>query len=561
MKKRIPIGVSDFKELIKKNYYYADKSLMIKDVVEDGAKVVLLPRPRRFGKTLNMSMLKYFYENTEEDHTYLFDGLKIQKYEEIMKKQGKYPVIYLTFKDIKKDDFKGFFEVLKAIISREYGEHKYLIEKGFLEGEEKEYFNKILYKKGSLEDYELSLGYLTKFLYDYHKTKAIILIDEYDVPIQEGYLKDYYEKVIGCMRNLLSGGFKDNIYLEKAVLTGILRVAKESIFSGLNNLKVYSIISRKYSQYFGFLEKEVMGLMQHYELEGKLEDIKKWYNGYIFGENTIYNPWSILNYINEYDRGLIPYWINTSSNHLVNQLLSNGDEALKEDLESLVKGKEIVHIVDENIVMSDIDKNIENIWSFLLFSGYLKVVRKEVIEGDLFCDLKIPNLEIRYLYKKIIMSWFKESISNREMIVMFDNLVNGKVEGFERILKKCITSSASYFDIGKESEKFYHSFVLGMLVMLNNKYKIKSNRESGYGRYDIMMIPKNKEDLGIVIEFKKIDVKDGQNLAVLVDQALEQIDHKNYIQELIDEDIQSIMKLGIAFKGKEIMMKKEIIKK
>jgi hypothetical protein len=555
--KKIPIGTSDFKEIINGNYYYVDKSLFIKEMIEDGSKVLLLPRPRRFGKTLNMSMLRYFYEKTEEEHSYLFKNLKINQHKEIMDMQGKYPVIYITFKDIKYADWENCFESLKYLIKEEYSRHKYLLEGKVLEEYEKEEFIRVL--KGEAKDvvYLQGLKILSKYLYRYHQQKAVILIDEYDVPIQTGYIKGYYDKIIDFMRIFLSGGLKDNHYLQKGVLTGILRVTKESIFSGLNNLKVSTIIKNHYSEHFGFLEEEIKEILKYYQIEFNMDKVKKWYNGYIFGETIIYNPWSILNYIDNYKKGFRPYWVNTSSNDLVRKVLAKSGQTVKIELEDLIKGKDIVKPINEDIVLKDVNKDSENVWSFLLFSGYLKVVHEEFKRGKTYCHLRIPNLEVKYLYEEIILSWFSESINTEKFDFMLTSLVSGDIKTFSKILKEFVLSSVSYFDTGgNESEKVYHAFVLGMLIALWEDYEVKSNRESGYGRYDVAIIPKDQNKIGIIIEFKKVDHDDQETLETAAKNALKQIRDKEYKKELVDRGIKEIIELGIAFEGKNVLVMK-----
>ncbi|SHK17978.1 AAA family ATPase [Tepidibacter formicigenes] len=553
--RKIPIGISDFKKLISENYYYVDKSLFIKEIIDDGSEVILLPRPRRFGKTLNMSMLKYFFEKSDEDNRYLFEKLKVNNYEEIMDMQGKYPVIYITFKDVKYSNWEDCNKAVKSVISDAYEKHEYLLKSDFLDERQKKYFNDILNKNVNTVELSESLKTLSKYLTKYHKQKTVILIDEYDVPIQSGYLNDYYDKIIEFMRIFLSAAFKDNEYLQKGVLTGILRVAKESIFSGLNNLKVCTILKNHYSDKFGFLEDEVKEMLKYYNIESEMDEVRKWYNGYIFGENVIYNPWSILNYVDNYERGYRPYWVNTSSNDLVKMILTKAGEFVKIELEDLIKGKEIIKPVNEDIVMKDIDKSSENVWSFLLFSGYLKVVNEEFKRGKTYCNLKIPNAEVAYLYEEIIMSWFDESINNDKFNIMLKSLVNGDIKIFSKILKEFVLSSVSYFDIGgNESEKVYHAFVLGMLIALCDDYEVKSNRESGYGRYDVALIPKDKSKIGIIIEFKKVDKDDKENLEIAAQNAINQIKDKKYKQDLLDRGIKNIIELGIAFEGKDVLV-------
>lgn len=553
--KRISLGYSDFKRTIEDNYYFVDKTLFIKEVVEDGSAVILLPRPRRFGKSMNMSMLKYFFEKTEESNRELFKDLNIYKDEESMAKQGQYPVIFITFKDVKDNSYDKAVEKIKDLIIEEYTKYIKLLQVDVLEKPEKDYFGRIINREASESEYELSLKNLSKFLSKFYNKRVLILVDEYDVPIQSGYLNNYYDKVIEFIRNLLSGALKDNSYLEKGILTGILRVAKESIFSGLNNINVCTILGSEYSEYFGFTEEEVEKALKYYGIEANLEELKNWYNGYIFGDRVIYNPWSVLNYVKKWKDGFKPYWTNTSSNDLVKMLVTKGGADLKKELEELIKGKSIEKRINEDIVMGEIDKDTENVWSFLLFSGYLKAVKKRLDKGEMYCNLSIPNMEVNYLYRQIILGWFKESINNDEFNIMLKSLVTGDIETFEEIFSDYVMKSSSFFDIsGDESEKVYHSFVLGILVALNDKYEVKSNRESGYGRYDIMIIPRDKEKLATIIEFKK--VRKNETLEEAADKALKQIEEKRYKAELEDMEIKSIQELGIAFEGKKVLVKK-----
>jgi hypothetical protein len=401
--KKIPIGISDFKRIIEDEYYYVDKSLFIKEIIDDGSTVLLIPRPRRFGKTLNMTMLKYFYEKSTEDTKYLFNSLKVAEHKDIMDHQGKYPVIYITFKDEKYYNWEDCKRGLELLITKEFRKHKQILSSEVLDEEEKEEYESILKGKAENVVYLKSLKNLSEYLSRWYKQKTIILIDEYDVPIQSGYLNDYYDNVIEFMRNFLSAALKDNEYIEKAVMTGILRVAKESIFSGLNNIEVYSILKQSYSDSFGFLETDVEQILKYYNITCEIDEVKVWYNGYAFGNNVIYNPWSILNYAKNSEEGLRPYWVNTSSNDLVRNVLTKGGEGVKKELEALIEDKELEKFINEDVVMNDINRSTENLWSFLLFSGYLKASNKEIRRGRSYCSLKIPNVEVKYLYEEIML--------------------------------------------------------------------------------------------------------------------------------------------------------------
>ncbi|MGL5085414.1 MAG: AAA family ATPase [Clostridium sp.] len=551
------MGLSDFKEIIDNNRYFIDKTLIIKDFIEDSAKIVLLPRPRRFGKTLNMSIVKYFFEKCDEDRDYLFEGTNIEKENEIMKKQGIYPVIYLTLKDEKHDDFNYFIESMGNRISSLYKEFYYIYEDLKFQ-DDKKYFDSIINREASKMDLEISLLRLSKLLDAHYNQKVIILIDEYDTPIHQGHFKNYYDDIIGFMRNFLSSALKDNINLEKAMITGILRVAKESIFSGMNNLAVYSLLSYRYSDKFGFTEEETMELLKYYSLEHKIDDFKNWYNGYIFGETTIYNPWSVLSYINEPKREFMPYWVNTADDKIIRTLLAKGDSETKIGLESLYNGGYVETIINEDTIMSEIDKSKDNIWSFLLLSGYLKAVSRKFDEySSLYVyKLQIPNNEIKTLYRTIIDKWFSDSDINSEYNSMIKALILGDIKNFNKLFKRCVMESFSYFDTkDKNPENVYHAFVLGMLVSLNGTYEVRSNRESGIGRYDVCLIPKDTSKLGVIFEFKRYDKEDEESIEQIMDEALDQIEKMKYDTELKSRGVNNIVKLGVVFNKKEVHIK------
>ncbi|HBJ1647393.1 AAA family ATPase [Clostridium botulinum] len=554
MKKNIQVGTSDFREIIKENYYFVDKSLLIKEFLENSAKVILTPRPRRFGKTLNMSMLKYFFdiENKDENKD-LFKGLEIENEEEIMKMQGAYPVIFLTFKNEKHLSFENLQEGLIILFSDLYRKYDYLLESNKILDIDKKEIERFIAKKVTPIECLNGLNNLMRLLNKHYDKKVIVLIDEYDVPIQESYLRGYYEEAIVLIRNILTAALKDNVYLEKSLVTGILRVAKESIFSGLNNIEVDSILGINFNDKFGFTEEQVINLLEYYNLSEKSDEVKKWYNGYIFGGKIIYNPWSVLNYIKNNEIGFMPYWINSSSNDLIKRLLSNGNEETKKNLEELIKGNSIKKIVDDHVVMKDVEDDEENLWGFLTLSGYLKPVKKELIDGELECELKIPNNEVLIFYRKLIKKWFKESLTSKKYAIMLNALVTGDVETFGGFFKNFVLNNISYFDVsGEEPEKVYHAFVLGMIVSLSDKYEVKSNKESGYGRYDVMLIPKDTSKLGIIMEFKKIDDFMSKSIEKGIEEALNQIEENKYEAELKERNVSNILKLAIVFKGKKI---------
>ncbi|NFO13784.1 AAA family ATPase [Clostridium botulinum] len=554
MKKSIKVGTSDFKKLIKCEHYFVDKSLLIKEFIENSADVILTPRPRRFGKTLNMSMLKYFFdiENKDENKD-LFKGLEIGNEEEIMKMQGAYPVIFLTFKNEKHLSFENLQEGLIILFSDLYREYDYLLESNKILDIDKKEIERFIAKEVTPIECLNGLNNLMRLLNKHYDKKVIVLIDEYDVPIQESYLRGYYEEAIVLIRNILTAALKDNVYLEKSLVTGILRVAKESIFSGLNNIEVDSILGINFNDKFGFTEEQVKNLLDYYNLSEKIDEVKKWYNGYIFGGKIIYNPWSVLNYIKNNEIGFMPYWINSSSNDLIKRLLSNGNEDTKKNLEELIKGNSIKKIVDDHVVMKDVEDDEENLWGFLTLSGYLKPVNKELIRGKFNCELKIPNEEVSIFYENLIQKWFKESLTSKKYSVMLNALITGDVETFGGFFKNFVLNNISYFDVsGEEPEKVYHAFVLGMIVSLSDKYEVKSNKESGYGRYDVMLIPKDTSKLGIIMEFKKIDDFMSKSIEKGIEEALNQIEENKYEAELKERNINDILKLAIVFKGKKI---------
>ncbi|MGP3779308.1 AAA family ATPase [Halanaerobium saccharolyticum] len=554
MQKKLAIGINDFKKLREENYYYVDKSLLIKEIIDEDAEVLLLPRPRRFGKSLNLSMLRYFFENSENDNSNLFSGLKIAENEfNCLEKMGKFPVINLDFKGSRANNWELALQRLKRSIAVEFQRHSYLLKSDKLLEYEKEEYQDIMALKADQTAYEFALENLSRYLKEFHQQNVIILIDEYDEAVQASYLNEYYDQMLDFMRSFLIRGLKGNPNLEKGILTGILRVAKESIFSGLNNLLVSGLLESKYDQFFGLLEKEVEEIFSYYDLEYRLQEVKRWYNGYYFGDQLVYNPWSIINCIASQGE-LKPYWVNTSGNELIKDLIINAEAEVKGQFEDLLKNKSFKTRIDENIVFADVRTKSSSLWSFLLYSGYLKANTRQREQGRLYCELEIPNQEIKYIYEEIIYDWLEESISSNKLSEMLTALITGNIEEFSLIFKDFVLSSMSSFDpAGNEAEKVYHAFVLGLLLNLNDNYEINSNRESGYGRYDIMVIPNKKDKLGIIIEFKK--VADNENLDKAVKAALKQIEERKYQQELEKRGIKNVIHLGIAFSGKNVKIK------
>lgn len=558
---KLPVGISDFRELIKGNYYFVDKSLFIKEIIDCSAKIVLLPRPRRFGKTLNMTMLRYFYEKTEVPNKELFEDLAIweqgREYQEL---QGKFPVIFLTFKDIKELEWEAAYQKTARLLQDEFLRHKYLLDWEGLDKVEKVYFQNILNLTATKIDLENALKHLSFFLERYYNQKAVILIDEYDTPIQAAYVNKYYDQMISFMRNFLSAGLKDNVSLAKGVLTGILRIAKESIFSGLNNLAVYTLIRPEFADKFGITETEIETVLKKYNLPEKYPEAKKWYNGYTYGNSIIYNPWSIVNWLASQDKEPRAYWVNTSDNALIEQLLTNRGQELKAELDYLIKGETILAEIEENIVFADIDKRENLLWSFLLFSGYLKYVKlPNPATGDPYeLELTIPNKEVATIYTRLVKRWFSERIQNEKQRALLKALVSGDIKLFERYLRDLVLKVFSFHDFGSESEKVYQAFMIGLCVWLDGKYLVKSNRESGLGRYDLMLIPQNKNDLGFVIEFKKIDNYENENLEIATAKAWEQLEAKKYETELVAQGITNFRKMVIVFEGKQLWVTAKI---
>jgi hypothetical protein len=555
--KRLAIGISDFREIIEENRYFVDKSLFIKDIVDGDDKITLIPRPRRFGKTLNLSMLRYFYEKpiseSENDNAHLFKDLKIgQAGEKYRSKLGRHPVIFLSFKDVKNRNWEQCLTALKIEIAGEYQRHSYLLNHNT---DNASYINSIIDETNDEIKFQNSLKHLCKLLYQYHGVNPVVLIDEYDMPIQAGYVNGYYDEVIEFMRNFLSGGFKDNRYLERGVLTGILRVAKESIFSGLNNVEVCSLISDKYANHFGFLEEDVFELLDYREIKYDKQEVRDWYNGYFIGGYEIYNPWSVLQFVT--NKGTFrPYWINTSGNQLVMDLIARSDGTSKNDLNELLNGKAIRKKIDDNIVFADIHKSSDHIWNFLFFSGYLKNSNCEFKNRKLYCDLVIPNDEVLSFYETTILDWFEIDGKRFDAENFEKSLLSGDIDSFKVLFTKYAVNALSYFDVkGDEPEKFYHAFVLGMMFHYQNIYEIKSNRESGVGRYDVMLVPKDTTKYGYVIEFKTVQKVLNETLESAAHKALKQINEKKYRTELENKSIINIKEIAIAFEGKEILFK------
>jgi hypothetical protein len=551
----LPIGYDNFGEIIENQLSFVDKSLLIKDFIDDkSAKVSLVTRPRRFGKTLNLSMLQHFFapEVLGKSTKDLFLGLKImQQGPEYLQHQGKYPVVAVSFKDVKDGGFQSAYANLCNLLSQTYEEHLVVLDSPKITSRQKMNFEAIYKREADESQVRSSLLDLTNCLYQHFGEKTILLLDEYDTPIQYGYVHGYYDKIVELIRHVFGAALKSNPYLYRAMLTGILRVSKESLFSGLNNLEVFSLLRPEYSEYFGFTEEEVNALLEQSQLQTNAEVIKSWYNGYKMGDTLIYNPWSIVNCIKR--KGLLqPYWVNTSDNKLLKNLMIKSSAMFKEEFESLLQGKPVNKLIDENYVFGDLDTNESAIWSLLLFTGYLKAVRA-ISEGTkIDCTLSPPNREVMYLYKDIVKEWFTDRIGQDQYQHFLKCLVTGKVDDFTKMLKQFLFETASVFDVeGRHPEKFYHGFVLGLIAGLEKTHVIKSNRESGYGRYDIMIIPKDQQQLGLILEFKRAQVSE-DNLEDVAREALAQIIKRNYETELHQIGINRSLKVAMAFQGKNV---------
>ena len=543
-RKPLPIGVSDFKEIVENNYYYIDKTKLIEDILHYRAKVNLFTRPRRFGKTLNMSMIKYFFdiENKEENRK-LFDGLNISESEH-MQEQGQYPVIYISFRNMEEVSWENSHIAIRQLISNMYDEFKFIREE--MDERELFYFDNVWFNK-DIADWKGSLKALTKYLYEYYGEKAIVLIDEYDTPIIQAYQEGYYKQAISFFKKFYGDAMKDNEYLQFGIMTGILRIAKEGIFSGLNNLKVNNIFSEKYSEYYGLTENEVVEAVKYYGLEYEMEDVREWYDGYQFGETEIYNPWSIINFLDE--KKLRPYWIGVSGNKTIDDLLGKADKKVIEDLEKLFVGKTVYKAINEYM---EYVFNASDIWELFLYSGYLTTDGEK--KGELY-PLRLPNKEIQTFFRKIFIDRFVGNYTQFSNIV--ENLKNGKIEEFAKGLQDEILSSLSYFDTEKD-EKYYKIFLIGIFIILANDYIRLSERESGYGRADLVLEPKNKINPAYIFEFKAVNNED--ELENYAKTGFEQIKEKEYDVELRNRGIDKIVCVGLAFYRKKLKMKYEIMK-
>lgn len=556
----LPIGYDNFREVIENGLDFVDKSLFIKEIIEDkSTKVTVITRPRRFGKTLNLSMLHHFLASKVygKSTNGLFDNLKIMKAGDQYTQQcGQYPVVFLTFKGVKDHRYEVAYNNLCKLMSRVYLEHQEVLSSSKLAAYQKKVFESIVEERATEASIQSSLLDLTHVLYLHYGVKPWLLMDEYDAPIQASYVHGYYKQLINLMRNLFGDALKSNPYLHKAVVTGIVRIAKESLFSGVNNLKVYSMLDSRYSEYFGFTEEEVNFLLKKSQLEGSSEQIKEWYNGYQIGDLALYNPWSLANCIQEKGE-LAPYWVNTSDNQLIRSLLIDSSTTFKDSFESLLQGKPIERFIDENTVFEDLQADESAAWSLLFMAGYLKVISKSRTEDGLRCLLAIPNQEVRNLYQQLIKQWLSNGYGIEWYNSFLNHLLSGNLEEFERELAQVMESTVSSHDISRDPEAFYHGLMIGLTASLyqSKNYEIQSNRESGYGRYDYMIFSRDKSKPSLLLEFKRIDlVKDSERLTTKLEQAareaVEQIGKTRYSVEAERRGSTNIIKMGIAFCGK-----------
>lgn len=548
----LPIGISDYR-LASTEYYYVDKTMMIKDFLDERPMVSLFTRPRRFGKTLNMDMLRTFFEKTDEDTSVYFKNKNIWACgEKYRSHQGKYPVIFLSFKDIKCDKWEETFDAIKDLFSKEASRHSELKSADVFNEYEEAYIEKMLSGTATPVELSVALANLSMMLHKYHGVAPIIIIDEYDTPIQQGHIKGFYDEIIGFMRNLFSGGLKDNKHLTYGFLTGILRVAKESIFSGLNNLAINSILDTKYSEYFGFTADEVKEIARYYHAEDKYDEICEWYDGYKFGNTEIFNPWSVINY---FRNGCQPraYWQSTGSNDIIGEILGGADETIYEKLNALLQGESFLTYIDTGVIYPQVKSNPSSVYSFLLVAGYLKVIKSEPsFSGDFMCEVALPNKEITFVYNKEILQKLNNIVPQATAISIQEAIYSGDTAALQKNLGTLLMQSVSSYDT--VGENFYHGLVLGLCATLDNRFYITSNRESGEGRYDICLCPKDAKMPGVLIELKAAKDCADDELKALSETALKQINDRKYDTELTTKGVKNIFKYGVAFSGKKVQI-------
>lgn len=545
----LPVGISDYR-LASSEYYYVDKTMMIKDFIDERPMVTLFTRPRRFGKTLNMDMLRTFFEKTDQDTSVYFKNKKIwqcgKKYQDY---QGRYPVIFLTFKDVKFNTWEETLDAVRDIIAKETQRHKELKTSDKCDEYDREKYDRLSFGRVGEVELSSSLLSLSAMLHKHYDVAPVIIIDEYDIPIEQGYRKDYYDKIILFMRNLFSGGFKDNRHLSFGFLTGILRVAKESMFSGMNNLAIHSVLDSKYSSYFGFTGEEVKEMAEYYGVPDQYDEICQWYDGYRFGQTEIFNPWSVINYFHNECQPRA-FWVSTGSNDIIREILAEADEEIYRRLTMLVKGETFVTYVDTDVIYPQIKKNPSTIYSFLLVTGYLKTIRTtQAVNGDFMCEVALPNREILIVYRKEILQQLENIIPQSTAVSIQEAIYSGDSMKLQAVIQMLLTQSVSCFDTA--GENFYHGFMLGLCSLLGGFY-VTSNRESGDGRYDIQLMPENSDLPGILIELKAGKRCTEDKLKRLSEIALQQITDKKYDAEMTAKGVKIIYQYGVAFSGKNV---------
>jgi hypothetical protein len=564
IRKPLPIGIDNFAKVVTGNYWFIDKTLFIAELLNKRVEVSLILRPRRFGKTINLSMLKYFFEQSSISYKYLFESLLINQYQDVMEQQGMYPVIMLSLKDVAFDNWQAALQKIKKKCSDEVSRHDYLLASTKLTIMQKERLQDIINMSAENIFYDDFLLDFSQCLTDHHGKKTIILIDEYDAPIQQGYVYNYYDSVINFMRNFLSAGLKGNDFLEFSVITGVLRIAKESLFSGLNNLDVCSVLDNKYASMFGFTQQEIDPVLEAYGLYPLREQVKQWYNGYHIGVERLYNPWSIINFLS--NTGTFePYWVNTGTTVLIEQILQQADSGIKEEFETLLLGKTITTELAPTSIFRDVAQaDAKTLWTLLLFAGYLTVIETKYQQGLFMYAVQIPDQEVSSVYRQLMRRWFEKVVMFKKYQLLLKSLLQGDIEIFEHQFQELVLTSLSSFDVGSdENERAYHMLLLGFLLFTIDQYTVLSNRESGIGRYDIALIPKNRKNAGIIIEVKALKTVTGisednvQRLQECAQKALEQIDSKQYdvsMQEATD----TLIKIGICCSGKQISIRSSI---
>ncbi len=551
----LPIGISDFAEMIEKEFYYVDKTLMIKELLDSKAKVILFTRPRRFGKTLNMSMLRYFFEDDRDSHgnkkdwSHVFAGLKIMEAgDKYLAHMGQYPVIYLTFKDTKKESFEESYQQFQMLIAEEYKRHDFLLE-DIADEQDREQYMAIASRRATQVEYQNAVRFLSQRLAAYYGRKPVVLIDEYDVSLENAFTKGFYNKMIDFIRSLFESGLKDNGSLAFAVLTGCLRVSKESIFTGMNNLNIISIRNAKFDEYFGFKADEVQQLCHYYNMEDAYRVVREWYDGYTFGQTDIYNPWSVIQYVDDAraNPNWLPmaYWANTSSNSIVRTLIDHSDDDGKMQIEELLAGGSIRVQIHEDITYGEIYDSSDNLWNFMYFTGYLRKISEWMEGSSIYAELVIPNKEVHYIFEQKVQNWFRERMKGRDMTQLYTAFVNKDCAALEELINDIFEETISYMD---QNEYYYHGMVAGLLTGIKG-FGLRSNREGGKGRSDLFVRPVRRSREAFVIEFKV--AKDIDDMDAMADEALKQIEEKQYDVELRNDGYKYVSCYGIAFCGKE----------